>query len=60
MVARRLGSKPLTITFAEPRRADTTNDDQSQQIKSIFVGNLPDTANEAKLREVRSINYCNI
>jgi len=47
-----LGNKPLTITFAEPRRADTANDDQTQQIKSIFVGNLPDTANEAKLREL--------
>lgn len=44
-----LGNKPLTITFAEPRRADT---DQSQDIKSIFVGNLPDSATQGKLSEL--------
>lgn len=48
----RLGNKPLTITFAEPRRADT---DQSQDIKSIFVGNLPDSATQEKLSEVHGI-----
>lgn len=47
----RVGNKPLTITFAEPRRADIAADQQNE-IKSIFVGNLPDTANEAKLREI--------
>lgn len=47
-----MGNKPLTITFAEPRRADIAAEQQNE-IKSIFVGNLPDTATEAKLREVR-------
>jgi RNA recognition motif-containing protein len=47
----RVGNKPLTITFAEPRRADIAADQQNE-IKSVFVGNLPDTATESKLREV--------
>ena len=47
----RIGNKPLTITFAEPRRADIAAD-QAQEIKSVFVGGLPDTANEAKLRDI--------
>jgi RNA recognition motif. (a.k.a. RRM, RBD, or RNP domain) len=46
-----VGNKPLTITFAEPRRADIAADQQNE-IKSVFVGNLPDTATESKLREV--------
>ncbi len=53
----RVGNKPLTITFAEPRRADVAAE-QQQEIKSIFIGNLPDTANEVQSSFISGVVAC--
>lgn len=52
-----MGNKPLTITFAEPRRADVAAE-QQQEIKSIFIGNLPDTANEVQSSFISGVVAC--
>eukprot|EP00877_Chromochloris_zofingiensis_P001788 jgi/Chrzof1/1160/Cz01g42230.t1 len=42
-----IGGRPVTITWAEPRR-----EDDQQKVKSIYVGNLPPTVTDTKLRDI--------
>lgn len=38
----------LTVTWAEPRK----NDAEQEKVKSIYIGNLPDSVTEAKLKDI--------
>eukprot|EP00882_Tetradesmus_deserticola_P015278 GHRQ01016274.1.p1 GENE.GHRQ01016274.1~~GHRQ01016274.1.p1 ORF type:complete len:304 (+),score=145.33 GHRQ01016274.1:334-1245(+) len=44
---RTLGGRPLTVTWAEPKKEEDTS-----KVKAIYVGNLPDTVTEEKLRDL--------
>ncbi|KAL6765092.1 hypothetical protein V8C86DRAFT_2461168 [Haematococcus lacustris] len=44
----RIQGREITVTWAEPRRADKVQADTS--VRSVYVGNLPDEATEDKLR----------
>ncbi|EIE23761.1 RNA-binding domain-containing protein [Coccomyxa subellipsoidea C-169] len=41
--------RSLNVAYAEPKGADQV---PTQQVKSVYVGNLPASANEAKLKEL--------
>lgn len=44
---RRLGERTLTVSYAEPKQSEMNQD----QVKSVYVGNLPAGAKEDALRE---------
>eukprot|EP00210_Caulerpa_lentillifera_P003170 g3029.t1 len=44
----KLKERALTVTWAEPRRMEVDH----EKVKSIYVGNLPDTVTEMKLRDM--------
>ncbi|KAK9814368.1 hypothetical protein WJX72_004657 [[Myrmecia] bisecta] len=48
----RLGERQLTVDWAEPRRDDVQP--QTEPIKSVYIGNLPDEVSEDKLKEAFS------
>ena len=41
-----LGERPLTISYAEPKQSEMNQD----QVKSVYVGNLPEHTSEDSLR----------
>ena len=43
----RLGDRTLTVSYAEPKQSEMNQD----QVKSVYVGNLPASAKEDTLRE---------
>lgn len=53
---RRFGGRPLTITFAEARapREASAAPVAAGVVKSVFVGQLPETATDEKLKEIFS------
>ncbi|KAK9837452.1 hypothetical protein WJX81_003692 [Elliptochloris bilobata] len=53
----KMKGRTLTVSYAEPRQIDVQQQQQQQQmapepVKSVYVGNLPASATEAKLKEV--------
>ncbi|GMH39473.1 hypothetical protein BSKO_07371 [Bryopsis sp. KO-2023] len=44
----RLRERVLTVTWAEPKKVDS----DQEQVKSVYVGNLPESVTEAKLRDI--------
>lgn len=42
----RLGDRTLTVSYAEPKQSEMNQD----QVKSVYVGNLPAGAKEDSLR----------
>ena len=43
----RLGDRTLTVSYAEPKQSEMNQD----QVKSVYVGNLPAGAKEDALKE---------
>ncbi|KAK9905524.1 hypothetical protein WJX75_001554 [Coccomyxa subellipsoidea] len=44
-----MGGRTLNVAYAEPKGADQV---PTQQVKSVYVGNLPASATDAKLKEL--------
>eukprot|EP01026_Neomeris_dumetosa_P059651 TRINITY_DN5575_c0_g1_i8.p1 TRINITY_DN5575_c0_g1~~TRINITY_DN5575_c0_g1_i8.p1 ORF type:complete len:613 (-),score=154.95 TRINITY_DN5575_c0_g1_i8:108-1946(-) len=44
----KMGGRQITVTWAEPKKVDS----ESDRVRSVYVGNLPETINEDMLREV--------
>ena len=48
-----MGERQLTVAFAEPKQSEMAP--QTAQDKVLYVGSLPDSASEEKIREVFSV-----
>eukprot|EP00879_Flechtneria_rotunda_P010539 GHRR01011019.1.p1 GENE.GHRR01011019.1~~GHRR01011019.1.p1 ORF type:complete len:456 (+),score=156.94 GHRR01011019.1:1169-2536(+) len=46
-VEKTIGGRPVTVTWAEPKKEEDTS-----KVKAVYVGGLPDTVSEDKLRDI--------
>lgn len=44
----RIKDRNVTITWAEPRKVDSDH----ERVRSVYVGNLPESATESKLKDI--------
>lgn len=44
----RIKDRSVTVTWAEPRKMDA----DQEKVKSVYIGNLPESATESKLKDI--------